>query len=131
MLASKSGRPTRLIWEAFSSMPGRLQLMHNTIYNFIWPRHQEGPAGRGDSARGRGAVNDFCICSRMWASPARTGQRGCKYRPDKGQITVRLDTVNPSPFRAFLLDGPRLSGVESVKRHLKIYQLSNGHESSY
>jgi hypothetical protein len=107
----------------------------NTIYNFIWLDTKKGPLAVEIPPEVLGAVNDFWY--RWVADVGITGEdrgKGGKYLflpPGyKGEIPAGYVVVRPSTygnwlfFRAFLVDGSTKPGVESVKKHLKIYQLS-------
>jgi hypothetical protein len=127
---------TDVIWEDLVD-PRTVELTanDNTIYNFIWLDTKKGPLVVEIPPEVLGAVNDFWY--RWVADVGITGEdrgKGGKYLflpPGyKGEIPAGYVVVRPSTFgnwlffRAFLVDGSTKPGVESVKKHLKIYQLS-------
>jgi hypothetical protein len=108
----------------------------NTVYNFIWLDSHKGPLVVEAPPKVLGAINDFWY--RWVADVGITGAdkgEGGKYLvlpPDyKGEVPSGYHIVKPSTygnwlfFRAFLVDGSTKPGVESVKKNLKIYQLSD------
>ena len=127
---------TDVIWEDLvDARTVELTANDNTIYNFIWLDTKKGPLVVEIPPEVLGAVNDFWY--RWVADVGITGEdrgKGGKYLflpPGyKGEIPAGYVVVRPSTFgnwlffRAFLVDGSTKPGVELVKKHLKIYQLS-------
>lgn len=127
---------TDVIWEDLvDARTVELTANDNTIYNFIWLDTKKGPLVVEIPPDVLGGINDFWY--RWVADVGITGEdqgKGGKYLvlpPDyKGDIPADYIVVRPSTFgnwlffRAFLVDGSTEPGVESVKQHLKIYQLS-------
>jgi hypothetical protein len=107
----------------------------NTIYNFIWLDTRKGPLVLEVPPKVLGLIDDFWY---KWvADVGITGAdrgRGGKYlllppgykgKTPKGYHVVRPSTYgNWLAFRAFLVKGSTKPGVESVKKHLKIYRLA-------
>jgi hypothetical protein len=128
---------TDVIWEDLVD-PKTVELTanNNTIYSFIWIDTHKGPLVVEIPPMVLGAIDDFWY---HWvADIGITGAdkgKGGKYLilpPDyKGEIPDGYFVVRPStygnwmPFRSFLVNGSTKPGVESVKQHLKIYQLSD------
>ena len=127
---------TDVIWEDLVD-PRTVELTanDNTIYNFIWIDTKKGPLVVEVPPEVLGGVNDFWY--RWVADVGITGEdrgKGGKYLvlpPDyKGEVPAGYVVLRPSTygnwlfFRAFVVDGSTKPGVESVKKHLKIYQLS-------
>jgi len=127
---------TNVIWENLVD-PRTVELTanDNTIYNFIWIDTKKGPLVVEIPPGVLGGVNDFWY--RWVADVGITGEdrgKGGKYLvlpPEfKGEIPPGYIVLRPSTFgnwlffRAFLVDGSTKPGVELVKKHLKIYQLS-------
>ncbi|MGB8239870.1 MAG: DUF1254 domain-containing protein, partial [Azonexus sp.] len=127
---------TDVIWEDLvDARTVELTANDNTIYNFIWLDTKKGPLVVEIPPEVLGAVNDFWY--RWVADVGLTGEdrgKGGKYLflpPGyKGEIPAGFVVVRPNTFgnwlffRAFLVDGSTMPGVELVKKHLKIYQLS-------
>jgi hypothetical protein len=127
---------TDVIWEDLvDARTVELTANDNTMYNFIWLDTKKGPLVVEIPPDVLGGVNDFWY--RWVADMGITGEdrgKGGKYLvlpPGyKGEIPPGYVVVRPSTFgnwlffRAFLVDGSSKPGVESVKKHLKIYQLS-------
>lgn len=128
---------TDVIWENLVD-PRTVELTanDNTIYNFIWIDTKKGPLVIDVPPEVLGGVNDFWY--RWVADVGITGEdrgKGGKYLvlpPDfKGEVPPGYIVMRPSTygnwlfFRAFIVDGSTKSGVESVKKNLKIYQLSD------
>jgi len=127
---------TDVIWENLVD-PRTVELTanDNTIYNFIWIDTRKGPLVVEIPPGVLGLVNDFWY---RWAGDVGiTGEdhgKGGKYLilpPGyTGEIPGGYHVLRPSTygnwlvFRAFLVDGSTKPSVESVKNHLKIYQLS-------
>jgi hypothetical protein len=127
---------TNVIWETLVD-PKTVELTanDNTIYSFIWLDTSKGPLVVQIPPKVLGAINDFWY---RWVSDVGiTGPDkglGGKYLIlppgytadiPKGYFVVRPKTYgNWMPFRSFLVDGSPKPGVESVKKNLKIYQLS-------
>jgi hypothetical protein len=127
---------TDVIWEDLvDARTVELTANDNTIYNFIWLDTKKGPLVVEIPPEVLGAVNDFWY--RWVADVGITGEdrgKGGKYLvlpPGyKGEVPAGYVALRPSTFgnwlffRAFLVDGATRPGVEMVKKHLKIYQLS-------
>jgi hypothetical protein len=128
---------TDVIWEDLVD-PKTVELTanDNTIYNFIWVDTHKGPVVAEIPPKVLGIVNDFWY--RWVVDVGITGPdrgEGGKYLilpPDyKGEVPTAYHVVRPSTygnwlvFRSFLVDGSTKPGVESVKKNLKIYQLSD------
>ena len=127
---------TNVIWENLVD-PRTVELTanDNTIYNFMWIDTHNGPLVLEVPPKVLGLIDDFWY---HWvADVGVTGAdkgRGGKYLvlpPGyKGDIPHGYHVVQPSTygnwfvFRAFVVNGSTKPGVESVKKHLKIYQLS-------
>jgi hypothetical protein len=128
---------TDVIWEDLvDAKTVELTANDNTVYNFIWLDSHKGPLVVEVPPKVLGAINDFWY--RWVADVGITGVdkgEGGKYLvlpPQyKGTIPSGYHLVRPSTygnwlfFRAFLVDGSTKPGVESVKKNLKIYQLSD------
>lgn len=127
---------TDVIWEELvDSKTVELTANDNTIYNFIWIDTHKGPVVAEIPPMVLGAIDDFWY---KWvADVGITGAdkgKGGKYLilpPGyKGEVPSGYHVVRPStfgtwmPFRVFLVDGSTKPGVESVKKYLKIYPLS-------
>jgi hypothetical protein len=127
---------TNVIWENLVN-PRTVELTanDNTIYNFIWIDTKKGPLVLEIPPEVLGGINDFWY--RWVGDVGITGEdrgKGGKYLvlpPDyKGEIPAGYAILRPSTFgnwlffRAFVVDGSTKPGVELVKKHLKIYQLS-------
>lgn len=128
---------TDVIWENLvDSKTVELTANDNTVYSFIWIDTHKGPLVVEIPPMVLGAVDDFYY--RWVADIGITGAdkgKGGKYLilppgyagqvPD-GYFVVRPATYgNWLPFRSFLVKGSPVPGVESVKKNLKIYQLSD------
>ena len=127
---------TDVIWEKLvDSKTIELTANDNTIYSFIWLDTKKGPLVVEVPPMVLGLVNDFWY--RWVADVGITGPdegKGGKYLilpPGyTGEIPEGYHVVRPStygnwmPFRSFLVDGSTAPGVAAVKKHLKIYQLS-------
>jgi hypothetical protein len=128
---------TNVIWETLVD-PKTVELTanDNTVYSFIWIDTKKGPLVVEIPPMVLGAIDDFWY---RWVTDVGiTGPdkgKGGKYLvlpPGyKGDIPPGYFVVRPStygnwmPFRSFLVDGSPKPGVESVKKHLKIYQLAD------
>jgi len=128
---------TDVIWENLVD-PRTVELTanDNTIYNFIWTDTHAGPLVVEIPPRVLGLVDDFWY---HWvADVGITGAdrgAGGKYlilppgytgEVPEGYFVVRPATYgNWLVFRAFMVDGSTTPGVESVKKHLKIYRLAD------
>lgn len=128
---------TDVIWEGLVD-PRTVELTanDNTIYNFIWVDTRKGPLVVEIPPRVLGLINDFWY---KWvADVGLTGSdkgAGGKYLllppgfegdVPEGYHVVRSSTYgNWLVFRAFLVDGSSKPGVDSVKKSLRIYSLSN------
>jgi hypothetical protein len=128
---------TDVIWEDLVD-PKTVELTanDNTIYNFVWIDTHKGPVVLEVPPMSLGAVDNFWY--RWVADIGITGAdhgKGGKYLilpPGyKGEIPEGYFVVRPStygnwaPFRTFLVNGSTKPGVESVKKYLKIYPLSD------
>jgi hypothetical protein len=128
---------TDVIWETLVD-PRTVELTanDNTIYNFIWIDTHKGPVVIDIPPMSLGAIDDFWY--RWVADVGITGAdkgKGGRYLilpPGyQGEVPEGYFVVRPStygswvPFRTFLVDGSPRPGVESVKKHLKIYPLAN------
>jgi hypothetical protein len=128
---------TDVIWENLvDSRTVELTANDNTVYSFIWLDTHKGPLVVEIPPKVLGLIDDFWY---KWvADVGITGAdkgKGGKYlilppgysgKIPKGYFVVRPSTYgNWMPFRSFLVDGSPKPGVESVKKHLKIYQLSD------
>jgi hypothetical protein len=128
---------TDVIWEELvDSRTIELTANDNTVYSFIWLDTKKGPLVVEVPPMVLGLIDDFWY--RWVADVGITGPdegKGGKYLvlpPGyKGEVPEGYFVVRPStygswmPFRSFLVDGSPKPGVESVKKHLKIYQLSD------
>jgi hypothetical protein len=128
---------TDVIWETLVD-PKTVELTanDNTIYNFIWIDTHKGPVVLEVPPMSLGLIDDFWY---HWvADVGITGPdqgKGGKYlilppgyegEIPEGYFVVRPSTYgNWAPFRTFLVDGSPAPGVESVKKHLKIYPLAD------
>jgi len=128
---------TNVIWENLvDSKTVELTANDNTVYSFIWIDTKKGPLVVEVPPMVLGAIDDFWY--RWVADIGITGAdrgKGGKYlilppgyqgAIPEGYFVVRPKTYgNWMPFRSFLVDGSTKPGVESVKKHLKIYQLAD------
>ena len=128
---------TNVIWENLvDSKTVELTANDNTVYSFIWLDTHKGPLVVEIPPKVLGLIDDFWY--RWVADVGITGAdrgQGGKYLvlpPGyKGEVPQGYFVVRPStygnwmPFRSFLVDGSTKPGVESVKKHLKIYQLAD------
>ncbi len=128
---------TDVIWENLvDARSVELTANDNTIYNFTWLDTKKGPLVLEIPPEVLGGINDFWY--RWVADVGITGEdrgKGGKYLVlppgyegdvPSGYVVVRPSTFgNWLFFRAFVVDGSTAPGVESVKKHLKIYQLSD------
>jgi hypothetical protein len=128
---------TDVIWENLVD-PRTVELTanDNTIYNFIWIDTHKGPLVVEAPPKILGLIDDFWY--RWVADVGITGAdkgKGGKYLvlpPGyRGEIPEGYFVVRPSTygnwlaFRAFVVDGSTKPGVESVKKHFKVYQLAD------
>lgn len=128
---------TDVIWETLvDSKTVELTANDNTVYSFIWLDTHKGPLVVEVPPKVLGLIDDFWY--RWVADIGITGAdkgEGGKYLilppgytgevPD-GYFVVRPSTYGTwMPFRSFLVDGSPKPGVESVKKHLKIYRLAD------
>ncbi|HSI84989.1 MAG: DUF1254 domain-containing protein [Candidatus Methylacidiphilales bacterium] len=127
---------TNVIWENLvDARTVALTANDNTIYNFMWIDTRKGPLVLEVPPEVLGMVNDFWY--RWVADVGITGEdrgKGGKYlvlppgykgEVPPGYIVLRPSTYNNFfVFRAFVVDGSTKTGVELVKKHLKIYHLS-------
>jgi len=128
---------TDVIWEELvDSRTIELTANDNTVYSFIWLDTKKGPLVVEVPPMVLGLIDDFWY--RWVADVGITGAdegKGGKYLilppgytgdVPEGYFVVRPSTYGSwMPFRSFLVDGSPKPGVESVKKHLKIYQLSD------
>jgi hypothetical protein len=127
---------TDVIWENLvDSKTVELTANDNTVYSFIWLDTHKGPLVVEIPPEVLGLIDDFWY---RWVADVgitgADGGRGGKYLVlppgHKGDIPPGYHVVRPSTygnwlaFRSFLVDGSPTPGVESVKKHLKIYQLA-------
>ena len=128
---------TDVIWENLvDSKTVELTANDNTVYNFIWLNTKKGPLVLEIPPKVLGAIDDFWYrwVADVGVTGADKGQGG-KYLvlpPGyKGAIPDGYTVVRPNTFgswmffRTFLVNGSPVPGVESVKKNLKIYQLSD------
>jgi hypothetical protein len=128
---------TNVIWENLvDSRTVELTANDNTVYSFIWLDTHKGPLVVEIPPKVLGLIDDFWYrwVGDVGITGADRGQGG-KYLvlpPGyKGEVPQGYFVVRPStygnwmPFRSFLVDGSTKPGVESVKKHLKIYQLAD------
>jgi hypothetical protein len=128
---------TDVIWENLVD-PKTVELTanDNTVYSFIWLDTKKGPLVVEVPPKVLGGINDFWY--RWVVDIGITGVdkgAGGKYLfvppgyqgvIPQGYVVVRPSTYgNWMFFRSFLVDGSTKPGVESVKKHLKIYPLSD------
>lgn len=127
---------TDVIWENLvDSKTVELTANDNTIYSFIWTDTHKGPVVAEIPPKVLGLIDDFWY---HWVvdvgiTGADKGEGG-KYLilpPGyKGDVPAGYHVVRPSTygnwlvFRSFLVDGSTQPGVESVKKHLKVYPLA-------
>ena len=128
---------TNPIWEDLvDSKTVELTANDNTVYSFIWLDTHKGPLVVEAPPKILGLIDDFWY--RWVIDIGITGPdkgKGGKYlilppgydeEVPKGYFVVRPSTYgNWFPFRSFLVDGSTTPGVESVKKHLKIYHLAD------
>ena len=128
---------TNVIWEDLvDARTVELTANDNTIYSFIWIETKKGPLVVEIPPKVLGLIDDFWY--RWVADVGITGAdrgEGGRYLvlpPGYGgEVPDGYHVVRPSTFgnwlvfRSFLVDGSTKPGVESVKRHLKIYQLAD------
>ncbi len=127
---------TDVIWENLvDSKTVELTANDNTIYSFVWLDTKKGPLVVEVPPMVLGLIDDFWY--RWVADVGITGPdqgKGGKYlilppnytgEVPEGYYVVRPSTYgNWMPFRSFLVDGSTTPGVEAVKKHLKVYYLS-------
>ena len=128
---------TNVIWEDLvDSKTVELTANDNTVYSFIWLDTHEGPLVVDIPPKVLGLIDDFWY--RWVADVGITGAdrgQGGKYLvlpPGyTGNVPAGYHVVRPSTygnwlaFRSFLVDGSPKPGVESVKKNLRIYRLSD------
>jgi hypothetical protein len=128
---------TNVIWEdLMDSKTVALTGNDNTIYSFVWLDTKKGPLVVEIPPMVLGLIDDFWY--RWVADVGITGAdkgKGGKYLilpPDyTGAVPEGYHVLKPSTygtylaFRSFLVDGSTKPGVESAKKHLKIYQLAD------
>jgi hypothetical protein len=128
---------TNVIWENLvDSKTVELTANDNTVYSFVWLDTHKGPLVVEIPPKVLGLIDDMWY--RWVADVGITGAdkgRGGKYlvlppgykgKVPKGYHVVRPSTYgNWMPFRSFLVNGSTKPGVESVKKHLKIYYLAD------
>ncbi len=128
---------TDVIWEDLvDAKTVELTANDNTIYNFIWIDTHKGPVVAEIPPKVLGLIDDFWYhwVADVGITGADKGEGG-KYLilpPGyNGDVSSGYHLVRPTTygnwlvFRAFLVDGATMPGVESVKKHLKIYRLSD------
>ena len=128
---------TDVIWESLVD-PKTVELTanDNTVYSFVWLDTRKGPLVVEIPPKVLGLIDDMWY--RWVADVGITGAdkgQGGKYLilpPGyQGEIPTGYHVVRPStygnwmPFRSFLVDGSPKPGVESVKKHLKVYHLAD------
>ena len=126
---------TDVIWEDLVDANGGTHGERQHDLQLHLAGHQEGPLVVEVPPKVLGGINDFWY--RWVADVGITGAdrgKGGKYLvlpPGyKGDVPAGYIVVRPSTygnwlfFRAFLVDGSTKPGVESVKKHLKIYPLA-------
>lgn len=128
---------TDVIWENLvDSKTVELTANDNTVYSFIWIDSKKGPLVVEIPPMVLGTIDDLWY---KWAADIGiTGEdkgKGGKYlilppgytgTVPEGYFVVKPNTYgNWLVFRSFLVDGSTKPGVEAVKKHLKIYQLSD------
>jgi len=128
---------TDVIWESLVD-PKTVELTanDNTVYSFVWLDTRKGPLVIEIPPKVLGLIDDMWY--RWVADVGITGAdkgQGGKYLilpPGyQGDIPTGYHVVRPStygnwmPFRSFLVDGSPKPGVESVKKHLKVYHLAD------
>jgi hypothetical protein len=128
---------TDVIWEDLvDSKTVELTANDNTVYSFVWIDTHKGPLVVEVPPKVLGLIDDFWYhwVADIGVTGADRGEGGKYlvlppgYKGDTppGYFVVRPSTYgNWMPFRSFLVDGSPKPGVESVKRSLKIYQLSD------
>jgi hypothetical protein len=127
---------TDVIWETLVD-PKTVELTanDNTIYNFIWIDTHKGPVVLEVPPMSLGAIDNawYRWVTDIGITGADQGKGGnylilppgYKGEVPEGHFVVRPSTYgNWVPFRTFLVDGSPAPGVESVKKHLKIYPLA-------
>jgi hypothetical protein len=128
---------TDVIWEDLvDSRTVELTANDNTIYSFVWLDTSKGPLVVEVPPMVLGLIDDFWY--RWVADIGITGPdqgKGGKYlilppgysgALPEGYFVVRPSTYGTwMPFRSFLVDGSTKPGVESVKKHLKIYHVAD------
>ena len=128
---------TDVIWEDLvDSKTVELTANDNTVYSFVWIDTHKGPLVVEVPSKVLGLIDDFWYhwVADIGVTGADRGEGGKYlvlppgYKGDTppGYFVVRPSTYgNWMPFRSFLVDGSPKPGVESVKKSLKIYQLSD------
>ena len=128
---------TDVIWENLvDAKTVELTANDNTVYSFVWLDTHKGPLVVEIPPKVLGLIDDMWY--RWVADVGITGAdrgKGGKYLvlpPGyKGKVPPGYHVVRPStygnwmPFRSFLVDGSTKPGVESVKKHLKVYPLAD------
>jgi len=127
---------TDVIWEDLvDSKTVELTANDNTVYNFVWLDTKKGPLVLEVPPMVLGAIDDFWY--RWVGDVGMTGPdkgKGGKYLilpPGyQGAVPDGYTVVRPSTygtwlfFRTFLVNGSTRPGVESVRKNLRVYQLS-------
>jgi hypothetical protein len=128
---------TDVIWETLVD-PKTVELTanDNTVYSFVWLDTHKGPLVVEIPPKVLGTIDNFWYkwVGDVGITGADHGEGG-KYlvlppgyngEVPSGYFVVRPSTYgNWMPFRSFLVDGSPKSGVESVKKALKIYHLAD------
>jgi len=128
---------TNVIWENLVD-PRTVELTanDNTIYNFMWIDTRKGPLVVEIPPKVLGLIDDFWYhwVADVGITGADKGEGG-KYLilpPGyEGDVPAGYHVVRPSTygnwlvFRAFVVNGSTKPGVESVKKHLRIYHLAD------
>lgn len=131
---------TDVMWENLvDARTVELTANDNTIYNFIWLDTKKGPIVVEVPPAVLGGVNDFWY--RWVADVGITGEdkgKGGKYLvipPGyQGDVPSGYQVIRPNTFgnwlffRAFLVNGSTIPGVDSVKKNLKIYPLAEANK---
>jgi hypothetical protein len=128
---------TDVIWENLvDARTVELTANDNTVYSFVWLDTHKGPLVVEIPPMVLGLIDDMWY--RWVADVGITGAdkgKGGKYlvlppgykaKIPPGYHVVRSSTYgNWMPFRSFLVHGSTKPGVESVKKHLKVYRLAD------
>ena len=128
---------TNVIWENLvDSKTVELTANDNTVYSFIWLDTKKSPLVVEVPPKVLGAINDFwyhwVVDIGIMGADKGAGGKYLFLPPGyQGEIPQGYEVVRPKTygnwmfFRSFLVDGSPKPGVESVKKHLKIYPLAD------